>query len=165
MPVEHSNIKTWLHRYSELLNDANRLYDRADAIRDRLRNPHASNLSGMPHPTGFVEDRMGAVVAQIDELERDASEAMTQATAARHEIEAAVKQIKAGHWADKRTVLRCRYIDLMTWSDIAEFLFGDHPKYWDTPETFIRRAYKIHGQALDELGKYVPLDVGQENNT
>ena len=55
-----------------------------------------------------------------------------------------------------------RYLDGLRWEDTAEKLFGDNPDFWDKPEIFLRRAFKLHNRALEELSKIVPLEPGQE---
>lgn len=161
----HEGLKTWLRRYQELQRDADRLWDRAGELMGHIAAARSTNLDGMPHGNSVDADRLGADLAHLEELELEAKEAQIAATNARREIEAAIKKITAPRWADRREVLRLRYIDGLKWEDAAERLFGDDPKFWDRPDAFLRRTFKLHTQALEELESYVPLEHGQKNNS
>ena len=101
----------------------------------------------------------------MEDLEQEAREAQEAATAARREITAAIRKISGRRWADRREVLRLRYLDSLRWEDAAERLFGDDPKFWDRQDVFLRRAFKLHRAALEALAQFVPLQTGQKNNT
>ena len=161
----YEGLKAWLHRYQELQTDAGRLFDRVDELRGRIESARTSTLDGMPHSQTRDGDKTGALLAQLEEIEGEARAAQEAAAAYRREIRAAIRQIIGPRWADRREVLRLRYLDGLRWEDVSEKLFGDEADYWDRPEAFLRRVYKIHGAALEELSKIVPLEQGQENYT
>lgn len=162
MKANYEGLKAWLRRYGELQTDASRLFDRVDELRSRIQSARAPNLDGLPHGQGGDNDRLGSDLAHLEELEREAAEAQQEATAARSETRAAIRQITGPRWADRREVLRLRYLDLLRWEDVAEKLFGDEADFWDRPETFLRRTFKLHNVALEEISKVVPLQAGQE---
>lgn len=158
----HENIKAWLRRYGELQRDAGRLWDRAGELRGRISVARSTNLDGMPRGSSVDADRIGADLSRLEELEQEAREAQQEATAARRKIEAEIKKITGPRWADRREVLRLRYIDGLKWEDAAERLFGDDPQFWDRQDVFLRRAFKLHRAALEALAQFVPLPAGQE---
>lgn len=161
----YENIKRWLHRYGELQSDADRLWDRAGELRSRIADARSTNLDGMPHGSSVDADRIGADLAHLEEIEAEAREAQEAATAARREIASAIKQICGPRWADRREVLRLRYLDFLRWEDAAERLFGDSQDFWDRQEAYLRRMFKLHRAALEDLAQIVPLKPGQENNS
>lgn len=165
MEKQHEALKQWLHHYQELQSDTNRLWDRVDELRIRIAADRSTNLDGMPHGSSVDADRIGGDLARLEDLEQEAREAQEAATAARREIEAAIRKISGRGWADRREVLRLRYIDGLKWEDAAERLFGDDPQFWDRQDVFLRRAFKLHRAALEALAQFVSLQTGQENNT
>ena len=162
---QRERLKSWLHRYQELQSDAARLLDRLDELRNRIQSARTTHIDGLPHGSGGDVDRIGGIVAQLEEVEEEAREAQEAATAARREIETAIRKITGRGWADRREVLRLRYIDGLRWEDATERLFGDDPKFWDRQDVFLRRAFKLHRAALEALAQFVPLEQGQENDT
>lgn len=165
MEKQHEALKQWLHRYQELQSDTNRLWDRAGELRGRIAVARSTNLDGMPHGSSVDADRIGGDLARLEDLEQEALEAQEAATAARREITAAIRKIGGRRWADRREVLRLRYLDCLRWEDAAERLFGDESTFWDKPELFLRRTFKLHRSALEALAQFVPLPAGQENDT
>lgn len=165
MEKQHEALKQWLHRYQDLQHDADRLWDRAGELRGRVEAARTSHLDGLPHAHGGDADRIGGIVSELEEVEAEAREAQEEATAVRRDIAATIKQIHGPRWADKRECLRLRYLDGLRWEDISEKLYGDSQDFWDKSDIFLRRAYKLHSEALAELEQFVPLPAGQENDT
>lgn len=136
-----------------------------DELRVRIAAARSTNLDGMPHGNSVDADRIGADLSRLEDLEQEAREVQQEATASRREIEAAIRKITGPRWADRREVLRLRYVDGLKWEDASEGLFGDEPTFWDKPELFLRRTFKLHRSALEALAQFVPLEQGQENDT
>lgn len=162
---QREQLKSWMRRYKELQEDATRFWDRLDDLRGRVEAARTSHLDGMPHGSRSDADRIGGIIAELEELELEATEAQQEATAARREIAGAIKQLHGPRWADRREVLRLRYLDGLRWEDVTERLFGDSQDFWDRQDVFLRRSFKLHSQALEELAQYVPLPAGQEVDT
>lgn len=157
------SVKRWLQRYGEAARDSAALDARAANARARAEAARTSRLDGMPRGDGYAGDTLGASLAQIDELEREAQEARACAVELYHEVNAAIKQIVGPGWPDQRAVLQMRYLDGCRWVEIAEMLFGGDPDdFNERQDSFLRRVHKIHGAALGKLSNFVPLDVGQE---
>lgn len=155
-------LKRWLHRYQELQEDANRIFDRLEDLRGRVEAARTSPPDGLPHGSRGDADRIGADLSRLEELELEAAEAQQEATAARREIAGAIRKISGPRWADRREVLRLRYLDCLRWEDCAEKMFGDSQDFWDRQEIYLRRCYKLHGEGLAELSEIVPIGAGQE---
>lgn len=162
---ETDGAKNWLLELREAVADAELTEERLDALRSRAKAPRLSNLDGMPHGDGFTADRVGDIVARIEETAAENSRLWRRVGDLRRERERAICQIKCRGFADLRGVLRLRYIDGESWPDTAFVLFGNRTDFPDREDSYVRRCFKLHGRALHELAKILPLEAGQENNT
>ena len=86
-------VKSWLQRYREAVRGSESLDARAANARAKAEAARTSHLDGMPHGGGFAGDTVGATLARIDELEREAQEARAHAVVLYHEIDSAIKGI------------------------------------------------------------------------
>lgn len=152
------SVKTWLLELRAAITDAELTEERLDTLRSRAESARTASLSGLPHAAGETIDRVGVIVAHIEELAEENARLWKRASELRREREAAIKQIHGHGWPEQRAVLRLRYIDLETWNDLTFALFGSKKDYVEREESYLRRAYKIHGKALYELAQIVPLD-------
>ena len=64
------------------------------------------------------------------------------------EHEALMTIIEALPRPEQRQVLLARYIDGHSWASVSQLLFGRRPDYWLRQESYERRVYRIHGEAL-----------------
>lgn len=159
------SLKTWLLELKAAITDAELAGERLDALRSRAESARTASLSGLPHAAGETVDRVGVIVAQIEELTEENTRLWKKVGELRREREAAIKQIHGRGWPEQRAILRLRYIDLESWTDLTFALFGSKKDYVEREDSYLRRAYKIHGKALYELAQIVPLEQGQKNNS
>lgn len=158
-------VKAWLLELREAVAEAEFVEERLDALRSRANAPRLSNLDGMPHGDGFTADRVGDIVARIEETAAENSRLWRRVGDLRREREDAIRRIKCRGFADLRGVLRLRYVDGESWPDTAFVLFGNRADFPYREDAYVRRCFKLHGRALHELAKILPLEAGQENNT
>lgn len=158
-------VKNWLWKLREVVVDAELTEERLDGLRSRAEDPRGSNLDGMPHAGSFAEDKIGALVAQIEELTAENARLWKRVGELRREREAAIRRIEGRGYAELRAVLRLRYIDGENWNDLCFVLYGGKEDFSEREDSYLRRAYKLHGKALYELTQIVPLGAGQENMT
>jgi len=148
---ESEEVKNWLGRYRELSQDADHIEQRIESLRSRLENPGAANLSDTPKAPGFEGDRLGQQLAVIGDLEEELKAVLTERWGIYEETEAAIRQITGRGAADKKALLRSRYIDLTPWPDIAFQFYGDRADYSDREDTYIRNCHRLHGAAINAL--------------
>lgn len=164
---KHEELKQWLNRYREAAHDTDNLFERLAALQYRAKAARTSKLDGMPHGSGFSEDKTGALVTQIEELKNEGQAALARSQEIYAEIEHAISLISGSRWPDKRAVCRCRYLDRMPWAEVNEVLFGSKEDFDDREESYLRRVHKLHSEALITLEKFVvlPDDEGEKDNT
>lgn len=168
--MDTNQVKEWLSRYGVAAREIALLRARADAIRDRAASPASPTLDGMPRAPGFDGDKIGGIVGAADALDREAAEKEQDAAAVYAEIDAAIRRIEGKHSAERRTVLQCRYLDLVEWQDILFLFFGDMEDLNDREDAYMKRLYKTHKAALTELQEILATEIcnrksGKERNT
>ena len=125
----------WLRRYREAAAEQDRLM--AEIARWRsLAEWVSPSLSGMPAGSGGP-GRMIAAVECLDELEAELAEQIVERVTIRREIGQAIDRLPDERLA---RLLRLRYIDGMTWEQIAVKMNYDY-----------RWTLRLHGRALTRL--------------
>lgn len=153
-------VKEWLSRYAVAAREVALLRARADAIRDRAASPSSPTLDGMPRSPGFEGDRLGEVIGIADVIERQVAEKEAQAVEAYREIDATIQQISGKHATERKFILQCRYLDRMDWPDVIFLLFGEKDDFGDREDSYGRRAYNIHKEALQDIGTILDKNKG-----
>lgn len=144
-------VKEWLSRYADAAREVALLRARADAIRDRASSPASPILDRMPRAPGFDSDKLGGIIGAVDALDREADEKAQDAAALYAKIDGAIRQIEGKHGAERRSILQCRYLDLMAWKDVLFLFFGDMEDLTEREDAYMKRLYKIHKAALENL--------------
>lgn len=162
--VETEGIKAWMSRYRQQYEHVERLCHELDQLETRAASPGTSTLDGLPRAPGYVGDRMGGIVGQLDELRAEIEAAQDKAAEIRCEIEAVIKRIDGPQWPDRRAVLRFRYLLCLPWPDVNDALFGGKQDFLEREDSYMRRAYRLHSAALLDLLEFIPAEALQENN-
>lgn len=143
--------KDWLKEYRQLQQSYDQLIERFCQMQEAATSPHSPGLDGMPHGSTNPVDKIGAAVAKLEALRAKVERAAARANALYTEIDQAIDQITGTNWAVKRSVLQCRYLDSMTWEEITEMLFRQKKDYDLRYDTYLRRTFYFHGEALAAL--------------
>ena len=157
--------KDWLRRYDENEKAVDDLQERIEALRSRLTSPRSATLSGMPHGGGYEGDNFGRSLATIEALEEEAQALIIRSRDLYHEIDAAIDHSITGQArAERRTVLKCRYLDLFSWHETLEVMYSRKPDFMDRYDSYERRMHKYHRAALEQMQIPVTDQPGQEND-
>lgn len=125
--------KNELRQYRRLGEEIEDLKQRIAELRNAsLKSP---KLDGMPRAPGGSGDPIGATIARIDSLEAR----LAADEADRRLIENVISSVQD---VSERMVLRHRYMDDMSWEQIAEAM-----------NYSIQHIYRIHGTALKEISQ------------
>ena len=106
----------------------------------------------MPHGSGNPVDTLGKTVAKLEKLRSQVAAAKSKVDIISLEIEEAIAKIGGVRCAEKRATLEMRYLDLLEWGDVNRALFGDKEDFLDREDSYMRRVFYIHGEALKKLG-------------
>lgn len=71
------------------------------------------------------------------------------------EYEELVAIINALPCVDQRQVVLARYIDGMAWGTITAIIFGKREDFDDKQQSYQRRIYRIHGNALANANRII----------
>lgn len=133
--------KAWLLQYRRLDERIDRLEKEKARWIERATKMSASS-DGMPRGSG-VSDTVGQAVAKIADLQAEINREIDRLVDLRREIEAAIRTVPDDTMRD---LLRYRYIDAMTFEEVAVRM---HYNYrWIT---------RLHGRALSELALESPI--------
>lgn len=159
-------VKEWVSRYKTIIENVEKMMNRAETLRDKISSPQSVNIDGMPHGNSYNGDRLGNLVVKCTSIEEEIQREMTKARAIYKEIDTAIKKIDGPGWPDEKVVLQMKYLDLLGWDDINDVLWLSKPDYIERYESFRRRTFKIHRSALFSLAEIIVSDITvQENNT
>ena len=135
------------------------------ALRSRITSPRSTALTGMPLGSGYEGDSIGRSIIALEALEEEAQILLARSRELYREINTTIDQSITGPTrADRRTVLKCRYLDLFSWHETLEVMFSRKPDFMDRYDTYERRMHKIHHAALEQLQIPVMDLTGQEND-
>ena len=144
-------VIVWLNRYRENETALDDILERIAALRSRLESPKSAAITGMPHGNRSENDPFYRGVAKIDDLEARAQDLLVVSRTLYRELNDNIDKITGRGGADQRCVLRCRYIDGFEWNVVCEVLFSRKPDFDDKLETYLRRTFRIHNEALKSL--------------
>lgn len=147
-----NQAKERLQMYSAMQRDIDNQIERLERLQAVLGDPAAPSLSGMPRGGSGGTDKIGRKLERIDELETEIREAIERETREKAELEELICQLRD---PDERAVLRMRYFDREGWGEIAEVLYSLESDYGEEPEKYQKRIFRIHGNALFNLGRGV----------
>lgn len=154
-------VKEWLWRYKAKIDDYSCIRQRIILMEQRSRTVQTSQLDGIPHNGTKDHDHYGIILGQIEEMENEASEMLAQSKEIYTEIKAIVAKISGRDAVNRKAVILSRYLDLMPWENVTNILFGKKDDYIDREDTYLRRTFRIHADAITEL--IAILDAQEES--
>lgn len=145
-------LKKRLLAYREKERDIEIQIERLDRMETRLVNVGAQQLSALPRSPSPAHDRTAAMIAQKLDLEENIRRMLKEAEEEREWIESVVSHLTL---ADERNVIRMRYIDGESWSDVVDTLFGNRIDYIGKEDSYMRRTVRLHKDALQNMVRYL----------
>lgn len=121
--MDKEQVVKWLSRFSGMMREIEITEERYITIKEKSVSASALAMDGMPHGTGTITDKTARYIIQLEEISEKLRRQHEEADKVYREIEAAIDRIKGNGWPDKRAVLRMQYLDMFTWSEIAEALY------------------------------------------
>ena len=160
--VTPSRIKQFLQQYADDARALALMQERISTLEAKSGDARTSNLDGLPRAAGNPVDSVGKIVSAIDTIRAAAEDAEAQLAERRERTEAVINLLRdkrLPRWPEKVSLLSLKYIDVVGWPDVTEILYGDDARFWEAQETFVRKTYALHRQALEELAEITPADM------
>ena len=130
--MSKSEFKTRLTRYINLLAEIKIEERRAEAFPPVEKTESITQRRAR----ASIQDTLGQLLEQENQ-----------------EYEALVKIINALPQVEQRQVLLARYMDGQSWPKIAQVIFGTRKDFQEKIQSYERRTYRIHGNALANANK------------
>lgn len=163
--MEREQVVKWLGHFSEMMREIEITEERYITLKEKSVSVSAPIMEGMPHGTGTITDKTARYIVQLEEIGERLRRQHEEADKVYREIEAAINKIKGNGWPDKRAVLRMQYLDLFTWSEIAEALYIKNENFYEKQDSYITRAFRVRDRALAELAALLPeLEAEEREN-
>ena len=140
--MDKAELKHKLHSYRDLLAEYNQIKDELAKVEAFMEAPRTSNLDGMPRSPGGGDPILGVVSHHIALQERYKAQ-LHRLAAAQAEIENLIEGLEPG----ERRLMRCRYIDGMTWEEVCVRIGYS----W-------RQTHNIHSRILERLADEDEVD-------
>ena len=133
--MNKQELKHKLHSYRDLLAEYSQIKDELAKVEAFMEAPRGSNLDGMPRG-GSGADPIVNVVAHHIALQESYKLQLVKLAAAQAAIENMIEGLEPG----ERRLMRCRYIDGLTWEEVCVRIGYS----W-------RQTHNIHAKILDKL--------------
>ena len=159
--------RAWLSRYLENEELLDRLLERTAALRSHLEAPGSATISGMPNGGGYAGDKIGHTLGKIEVLEAEAQDLLAISRNLYREISQGISRLRgtAKGWPHRKVVLEMRYLDRLEWSEINKVLWSGKADFDDRLESYQRRTFRIHAEALEAMANIVTGVPLQDNDT
>lgn len=131
--------------YRDLNREIDLQIERLEQLEAKAGSPSTPNLSGMPKGSSFQHDRIADTVARIADLRSEIDSLIAERDA---EQKALTRRLPN---ADRRLVLRLRYLDSEDWEDVLFIAYGGKPDFNEKYDNYKQRVFRLHKQALTEL--------------
>lgn len=160
-------VKARLLGYRDMVKEIEANSERLERLKTKMYGVGAQNITDMPRAPSHEDDRIADLVQDKTELEEEIRSTIEKKQAEKRALERIIKHLRR---SEERSVIRIRYFDCASWNEVVDVMFGDQPDLLDKEENYLRRVYKLHGQALYSMAKYIAenepdrLDTGGQNN-
>ena len=154
-------VKSRLGEYRELIKEIDTQYERLERLKAKMYSMGAQTLTDMPKSTNHANDRIANLIEEKEELESEIGENIEKKRKERKCLEDVIKHLRR---SDERSVIRIRYFDCASWNDVVDVMFGDRADLLEREEIYLRRVYKLHGQALLGMAKYIEENDPDRSN-
>ena len=125
--------------YRDLNREIDLQIERLEQMEAKVGSPSTPNLSGMPKGSSFQHDRIADTVARIADLLSEIDSLIAERDAEQKALEALIRRLPN---ADRRLVLRLRYLDSEDWEDVLFIAYGGKPDFNEKYDNYKQRVFR-----------------------
>lgn len=149
--IDVSYVKQRLIDYREADKYIDNLIEMQERVEAQLTGIGSPSFSDMPKAgTNSSPDRFTNKIAKLDELKAKVNDRIEQREKERHYFEKLLSKIKK---ANQVSVIEMRYFYSMEWEEVCSSIFGSKSDYEYKADSYMRRTFYIHGEALSKLAE------------
>ena len=143
------SLRCWndLTSYTDLIKKIDRAEQRIDHFKETMYDPKTASYSDMPKTSGDGMSRQERAVMRLSDMESRLQELADKEGELYKRIDDAIQEMSA----ELGALLAFKYLDGMKWDAVAWELYGDEPEYYDKEERYLKRVFRNHRNALEEL--------------
>ena len=134
--------------YRDLNREIDLQIERLEQLEAKAGSPSTLNLLGMTKGSSVQHARMADTVARIADLRSEIDSLIAERDAEQKALEALIRRLPN---ADRRLVLRLRYLDSEDWEDVLFIAYGGKPDFNEKYDNYKQRVFRHYKQALTEL--------------
>lgn len=149
-PKETDAIKHKLESFAALQRKIDNQIERLEQLKQTMGSPSSPNLGGSGGGSSDGVSKIERQIERKDELERKIRELISRESEIRAELEQLIERLPK---PDEQTVLEMRYLDRQNWWPICAALYGGREDYNQNGEKYLKKAFKVHGSALQSLAR------------
>lgn len=127
-----------LRNYRDLREELDYLHEQITELRLSMTAPKNQVITGMPSGSSAVSDKIGEVVAKAERLEKRYIKKYYDLLSRLEQIENEIDKLEP----KERLIIRYKYIQGMTWEDVAEKMS------WS-----VSKVHKAHKKILQKISK------------
>lgn len=155
-------MKARLLGYRDIVKEIEADSERLERLETKMYGVGAQNITDMPKSPSPAADRIADMLQDKVELEEEIRSAIEKKRTEKEYLNSIIKQLRR---SEERAVIRIRYFDCASWNEVVDVMFGDRPDLLEKEDTYLRRVYKLHGQALYSMAKCIAENDPGRSNT
>lgn len=146
------SLKKRLIDYRDREREIDNQIERIENMEAKITGLHSPEITDMPKAQNPAQDRIGIMVVNKLEMERNVRELIKLQESERKWIQGLIEHVNC---ADERACIQMRYIDVESWSKVSAMLFGYKDDYYERRDSYLRRTTKLHGRAIRKMAEYL----------
>lgn len=144
-------VKAKLRSYGDLQRRIDHQVTRLENLMDTIDSLPAASYSGMLKGSSDGTTKAERYVERKDDLERRIDRMIQEERELRRSVESMIALLTD---PDEQAILEMKYIDGLAWPNVCLSLFGELDDYAEGEDRYMKRTFRIHGEALQRLAAH-----------